>query len=193
MSKPKRFTRIPLPEEFAGVPREAISTYTTLASYANNDTGLCHPRMDTLAKTLNYSARTIQRHLRALREAGLVEFVERRRYRGRFSSYLYRLVHYARFARAKKGVSSKPETTGHTRPSKSKRSIKSYEHKPLMNSNREENLEKQRLADAARRKEGMEWAYGDDKARQGTIERRKWEAERRSSQMSSVFGINLLD
>jgi DNA-binding transcriptional ArsR family regulator len=92
--KPK-FTRIPKVEALvlAGVPTEAIPTYCALSDYANNKSGLCWPKMETLAKTLGRSVRTIQRHLHLLKERGLVEFVERRRHKGRFSSYLYRIVH----------------------------------------------------------------------------------------------------
>ena len=101
--KPK-FTRIPKVEALvlAGVPTEAIPTYCALTDYANNKTGLCWPRMETLAKTLGRSVRTVQRHLHLLKECGLIEFVERRRHKGRFSSYLYKIVHIAR-------------TTGHGR------------------------------------------------------------------------------
>lgn len=138
LPKPRRFTRIPLPAEFseARVPREAIATYTVLASYANNKSGLCWPKMSTLASTLNCSVRTVQRHLAALRRASLVEFVERRRVRGRYSSYLYRLVHYVYF------------TTGHPRPPVS-RSSNTVRTKPSLN--REEEAEK--------RKEGYEWLF----------------------------------
>jgi len=59
--------------------------------------------METLAATLNRSVRTIQRHLHVLRECGLIEFVERRRHKGRFSSYLYRVLHIV-------------HTTGHGKP-----------------------------------------------------------------------------
>jgi DNA-binding transcriptional ArsR family regulator len=93
--KPK-FTRIPKVEELVGngVPAEAISTYCALSDYANNKSGLCWPKMGTLAKTLGRSIRTAQRHLHLLKDRGLIEFVERRRNnRGRFSSYLYRVVH----------------------------------------------------------------------------------------------------
>ncbi len=92
--KPK-FTRIPKVTDlvFAGVPAEVIPTYCSLADYANNKTGLCWPKMETLASTLNRSVRTIQRHLHLLKELGLIEFVERRRQQGRFSSYLYRVLH----------------------------------------------------------------------------------------------------
>ena len=46
-----RFTRIPKTSELvsAGVPAEAIPTYCVLADHANNKTGLCWPKMETLA------------------------------------------------------------------------------------------------------------------------------------------------
>ena len=101
--KPK-FTRIPKVEALvlAGVPIEAIPTYCALADYSNNKSGLCWPKMETLASTLGRSVRTVQRHLHLLKELGLIEFVERRRQSGRFSSYLYRVLHIVR-------------TTGHGR------------------------------------------------------------------------------
>ena len=37
--------------------------------------------------------RTLQRHLHTLKDQGIIEFVERRRNKGRYSSYLYRLLH----------------------------------------------------------------------------------------------------
>ena len=109
-NKPK-FTRIPKVEALvlAGVPTEAIPTYCALSDYANNKSGLCWPKMETLAKTLGRSVRTIQRHLHLLKERGLVEFVERRRHKGRFSSYLYRVVHIL----STSGAST--TTTGHRR------------------------------------------------------------------------------
>ena len=101
--KPK-FTRIPKIEALvlAGVPTEAIPTYCALSDYANNKSGLCWPKMETLANTLGRSVRTVQRHLHLLKELGLIEFVERRRQSGRFSSYLYKVIHIVR-------------TTGHGR------------------------------------------------------------------------------
>ena len=103
-AKPK-FTRIPKVRDLieAGVPAEAIPTYCALTDYANNRTGLCWPKMETLAKTLGRSVRTVQRHLHLLKELGLIEFVERRRQSGRFSSYLYKVIHIVR------------TTTGHGR------------------------------------------------------------------------------
>ncbi len=93
----------------AGAPAYLVGTYCALADYASNEDGVCWPRMDTLASTtLGLSVRTVQRHLTALRELGLVEFLERRRSkRGRFSSWCYRLVLMASF--------NKPATTGHSR------------------------------------------------------------------------------
>ncbi len=59
--------------------------------------------METLAQTLQRSVRTVQRHLHLLQELGLIEFVQRRRHKGRFSSYLYRVLHIC-------------QTTGHREP-----------------------------------------------------------------------------
>jgi DNA-binding transcriptional ArsR family regulator len=119
-----RFTRIPKVHDLilAGVPTEVIPTYCALADHANNRTGLCWPRMETLARRLSRSPRTIQRHLHLLKEKGLVEFVERKRdWHGRFGAYVYRVLHIAA-ATARRGVegsSSKGRrgqrrrTTGH--------------------------------------------------------------------------------
>ena len=113
--KPK-FTRIPkIPDLInQGVPTEAIPTYCALADHANNKTGLCWPKMESLAKILNRSVRTIQRHLHVLKEAGLIEFVERRRWKGRFSSYTYKILHIATTSghggRMDKGDSNKRRT-----------------------------------------------------------------------------------
>ena len=114
-----RFTRIPKVHDLvmAGVPTEAIATYAALADHADNKSGLCWPRMETLARRLSRSPRTIQRHLHLLKERGLVEFVERRRdNRGRFGAYLYRVLHLAAATaargKAKRGRAA-ATTTGH--------------------------------------------------------------------------------
>ena len=101
-----KFTRIPKVTDlaFQGVPTEVIPTYCCLADYANNKSGLCWPKMETLANTLGRSVRTVQRHLHLLKGLGLIEFVERKRHKGRFSSYLYKVLHIGR------------TTTGHGRP-----------------------------------------------------------------------------
>jgi len=168
--KPK-FTRIPKVEALilAGVPTEAIPTYCALADYANNKSGLCWPKMETLAKTLGRSVRTVQRHLHLLKELGLIEFVERRRQKGRFSSYLYKVIHIVR------------TTTGHGRRAvrgspnirRTKRSVTPPNSPPMegygwlfdragdpaaeQEHNRERN--KERSKDSQRRKEGYEWLF----------------------------------
>ena len=146
--KPK-FTRIPKVRDLmeAGVPAEALPTYCALTDYANNKTGLCWPKMETLAKTLGRSVRTVQRHLHLLKELSLIEFVERRRLRGRYSSYVYRVLHIMR-------------TTGHggrvgsilkrrTKPRLSTKPPKTQEH----------NRQEERKREAQRRTEGFEWLF----------------------------------
>jgi len=168
--KPK-FTRIPKIEALvlAGVPTEAIPTYCALTDYANNKSGLCWPKMETLAKTLGRSVRTVQRHLHLLKECGLIEFVERRRHKGRFSSYLYKVIHIVR------------TTTGHGRRAvrgdpiykRTKRSVTPPNSPPMegyswlfgrggdpaaeQEHNRERN--ERRTKGSERRKEGYEWLF----------------------------------
>jgi DNA-binding transcriptional ArsR family regulator len=144
----QRFTRIPKTSELisAGVPTEVIPTYCALADYTNNKTGLCWPKMETLASTLGRSVRTIQRHLHVLKSKGLVEFVERRRNGGRYSSYLYRVLHIVR-------------TTGHGRRVGS-RSLYIERTKELSNSQKStESKEQRRQREAERRREGYEWLF----------------------------------
>jgi predicted ArsR family transcriptional regulator len=81
--------------------------------------------METLARRLSRSPRTIQRHLHLLKERGLIEFVERKRdWHGRFGAYLYRVLHIAAVA-TRKGAEAtehkgrrrkKRPTTGHGGP-----------------------------------------------------------------------------
>jgi DNA-binding transcriptional ArsR family regulator len=147
-AKPK-FTRIPKVRDLieAGVPAEAIPTYCVLTDYANNKTGLCWPKMETLAKTLCRSVRTVQRHLHLLKELGLVEFVERRRSRGRYSSYVYRVLHIMR-------------TTGH---GGRVASILKERTKPRLSTNSPQTTDcdpqKKREREAQRRREGFEWLF----------------------------------
>ena len=143
MAKRPKFTRIPKTSELvsAGVPAEAIPTYCALADHANNKTGLCWPKMETLAKTLGRSVRTIQRHLHLLGERGLIEFVERRRNRGRFSSYLYMVLHIVR-------------TTGHGRRVAGGRPIYKRTKPP------EESIEERRKREARQRVEQIRAVFG---------------------------------
>jgi DNA-binding transcriptional ArsR family regulator len=153
--KPK-FTRIPKVEALvlAGVPTEAIPTYCALSDYSNNKSGLCWPKMETLAKTLGRSVRTVQRHLHLLKELGLIEFVERRRHKGRYSSYLYKVIHIVR-------------TTGHGRrlvrgsPNirRTKRSVRPPNSPP---------------------REGYSWLFGRDEDPAGEEEHIRERQEKRS-------------
>ncbi len=142
MAVNRKFTRIPKTAELvtAGVPTEVIPTYCSLADHANNKTGLCWPKMETLAATLNRSVRTVQRHLHLLKELGLIEFVERRRYKGRFSSYTYRVLHIL--------------TTGHGRQMAGSRSNR-RRTKPSTNTPK---------SPSKSVKEGYEWLFGDPSA-----------------------------
>jgi DNA-binding transcriptional ArsR family regulator len=148
-AKPK-FTRIPKMRDLieAGVPAEAIPTYCALTDYANNKTGLCWPKMETLARLLGRSVRTVQRHLHLLRERGLIEFLERRRNRGRYSSYLYRIFHIMRTTTGHGGhVAS--ILKGRTKPRLSTKPPKTQDL---------DHQERKRRA-AQRRREGYEWLF----------------------------------
>jgi DNA-binding transcriptional ArsR family regulator len=147
-AKPK-FTRIPKVRDLigAGVPAEAIPTYCALTDYANNKTGLCWPKMETLAKTLGRSVRTIQRHLHLLKELGLVEFVERRRLRGRYSSYVYRVLHIMRTTGHGGRVASRLK--GRTKPGLSKNPPQTQDY----------DRQEERKLEAQRRREGFEWLF----------------------------------
>jgi GntR family transcriptional regulator len=136
----QKFTRIPKINELrqAGIPTEVIPTYCALADYSNNKTGLCWPKMETLAGILNRSVRTIQRHLHLLREKGLIEFVERRRYKGRFSSYLYKILFIP--------------TTGHGRP----------REKRTPNKRRTKHLRTPPKSPTKNVTEGYEWLFGQE-------------------------------
>ena len=146
--KPK-FTRIPKVRDLieAGVPAEAIPTYCVLTDYANNKTGLCWPRMETLAKTLGRSVRTVQRHLHLLKELGLVEFVERRRLRGRYSSYVYRVLHIVRTTGHGGRVAS--ILKGRTKPRLSAKPPQTQDY----------DRQEERKRQAQRRREGFEWLF----------------------------------
>ncbi len=151
MAMRSRFTRIPKVHDLilAGVPTEVIPTYCALADHANNKTGFCWPRMETLARRLSRSPRTIQRHLHLLKEKGLVEFVERKRDgRGRFGAYLYRVLHIvaatargqdeegraerrrARRLGSRRRGSKKSPTTGHGSPTASNKRLTKRQEVP---------------------------------------------------------------
>lgn len=100
-----RYTELPKIHELVslGVRRELIGTYSALADYVNNQTGLCYPQMKTIAGMLGCSVRTIQRHLHELRDFGLIEFAQRLRDdSGRYRGYLYRILHTSKIAERRK-------------------------------------------------------------------------------------------
>ncbi len=147
-----RFTRIPKVEQLiaSGVPAEVIPTYCALADYSNNKSGLCWPKMTRLAQTLNRSVRTIQRHVHLLVSLGWIELLERRRHKGRFSSYLYRVLHISR-------------TTGHGKRVAGRRLYK-RRTKELSNyakhQESKESKAERRQREAKRRVAGYEWWFG---------------------------------
>ena len=161
--KPK-FTRMPKVHSLiqSGVPAEAIPTYCALADHANNKTGLCWPKMETLALILNRSVRTVQRHLHQLKDAGVIEFVNRRRYKGRFGSYLYRVLHI--------------QTTGH------ERAVAGV----VPNKRRTKQLRTPPKSPTKSVTEGYEWLFGDTASKdeqqahdQQQKQKREQEAKRR--------------
>ena len=185
MAVRSRFTRIPKVHDLmaAGVPTEVIPTYCALTDYSNNQTGLCWPRMETLARRLSRSSRTVQRHLHLLKEKGLIEFVERKRDgRGRFGAYLYRVLHVAaataargktRMGRRTTGqggrvVPIKGQTKHQEVPPKPPRSDPKtgywwlFGEKALPEAEEEHRREAQRKREEAtrRRREGYEWFFG---------------------------------
>jgi DNA-binding transcriptional MocR family regulator len=168
----QKFTRIPKINDLRqqGIPTEVIPTYCALADYSNNKTGLCWPKMETLAALLNRSVRTVQRHLHLLAEKGLIEFVERRRYKGRFSSYLYKVLHIpttGHGGRAVKRSSNKRRTKPSRTPPKSptKSVTEGYEwlfgqEAPADQQELHDREQKQkREAEAKRRSDGFEWYF----------------------------------
>jgi DNA-binding transcriptional ArsR family regulator len=167
--KPK-FTRIPKVQDlaYAGVPTEAIPTYCALTDYANNKSGLAWPKMETLAKTLGRSVRTVQRHLHLLKELGLIEFVERRRQSGRYSSYLYKVIHIVRTTghgrRAVKGSPIYRRTKRSVRPPNSPpREGYSWlfgrDDDPVAEEEHERKRQERRSRQSQERKEGYEWLF----------------------------------
>jgi DNA-binding transcriptional ArsR family regulator len=138
----------------AGAPAYLVPVYAVLSDYANNRSGLAWPKMSTLADTLGISVRSVQRHLSALRELGLIEFVQRRRSaRGRFSSWCYRLVLVASFNKS---------TTGHGR-----RPVKGVPYKEERKRQKNPPQTPQQSKEEQRRRRragGYAWLFGDGEA-----------------------------
>ncbi len=166
-----RFTRIPKVYNLiqAGVPTEVIPVYCALSDHANNRTGLCWPRMETLARRLSRSPRTIQRHLHLLKELGLIEFVERKRDgRGRFGAYVYKILHIV--------LSASSRTTGQSGPMA-----------PL---NRKTKQSNNPLTPKRPITENYEWLFDSEaplKKDHEAAQKRKRDAERRRDGYSFLF------
>ena len=170
MPKKPKFTRIPKVEALvlAGVPIEAIPTYCALSDYANNKSGLCWPKMETLAKTLGRSVRTVQRHLHLLKELGLIEFIERRRNRGRFSSYLYRVLHIVRTTghgrRVRKGEpiykgTKRSVTPPNSPPTEGYSWLFGKDGDPVAEAEHKRDRNERRSTESEERKEGYGWLF----------------------------------
>jgi DNA-binding transcriptional ArsR family regulator len=144
----QKFTRMPKTEGLieAGVPAYAIGTLCVLSDHANSKSGLCWPSMNRLARILGCSVRTVQRHLHVLKDRGLLEFVERRRHKGRYSSYLYRVVHIVR-------------TTGHGRRVEGRFLYRERTKDSLNSAKPQESREERKQREAKRRREGYEWLF----------------------------------
>jgi Helix-turn-helix domain len=167
--KPK-FTRIPKVADLiaAGIPAEVIPTYCALADYANNKNGLCWPKMESLAKTLNRSVRTIQRHLHLLNKKGMIEFVERRRQQGRYSSYLYRVLHICATTghgrRMGKGApiyrrTKRSVTPPYSPPKEAFNWLFGKERNPKAEEEHKNQQEQRRRQEAEQRKRGYGWLF----------------------------------
>src|SRR5436305_1033616 len=126
--------------------------------------------METLAVILNRSVLTGQRHLHLFNEKGLIQFVERRRYKGRFSSYLYKVLFIpttGHGGRVKKGSPNIRRTKPSRTPPKSPTKLvtEGYEwlfgqEAPQEKQERHDREQKQqREEEAKRRSDGFEWFF----------------------------------
>ena len=205
MAVRSKFTRIPKISDFvlAGVPAEVIPTYCALADYTNNKTGLCWPRMQTLAKRLSRSPRTIQRHLHLLKEKGLIEFVERKRdWHGRFGAYVYRVLHIAaamaRGEARRSAERQQPRKRGSKRESKresKKRSTTGHERPVASNKRLTKQNQSTPLPPKKDSKEGYEWLFdkasnpkADERHESSKEEQRKRASDRRKEGYGWLLG-----
>jgi DNA-binding transcriptional ArsR family regulator len=173
-----KFTRIPKISDFmlAGVPAQVIPTYCALADYTNNTTGLCWPRMETLARRLSRSPRTIQRHLHLLKEKGLIEFVERKRdWHGRFGAYVYRVVHIAAVA-ARKGRDTR---SGRARRTNKKKATTGQGGRVASNKRPTKPNQDTPLPPTKDFKDGYEWLFDRGSPSNAKVEYERYKEERR--------------
>jgi len=103
----RKFTRIPRADSLipqlreAGLGLHVLPTYIVLADHANNKTGRAWPHINTIARITGLCRRTVERHIAALMEAGLVlKNHQRRGKRGRFAGCGFVVVAVLFFRRA---------------------------------------------------------------------------------------------
>jgi len=90
MSEVSHFSIVPRVVWQECQPRD-IKVYCALASYVNWETGVCWPSRSTIAETLGISVSTVDRALKALESAGVIEIDKRKTEQGDHDSNLYRL------------------------------------------------------------------------------------------------------
>lgn len=96
----RKFTRRPKMQELVenGVPLRAIPVYDALSDFCDNTTGKTIVAVEKIAEILKVHRRTVERHLSALEDAGVIKRQRQRRTaRGRFSSCLWVVISFALF------------------------------------------------------------------------------------------------
>lgn len=69
-----------------------IAVYTVLCMYADNDTKLSYPSVETIAKKARCSTRVAHRSLTALRDVGYIDIINRTDHNGFKTSNQYALL-----------------------------------------------------------------------------------------------------
>ncbi len=107
MAVKSSFTRMPKANDLVPQLREAgcglhvLPTYLALLDHCDNKTGRAWPSINRLSDILGLCRRTVERHIKALCEAGLVLRNDQQRgRRGRFSTRRYVVVAVLFFTRA---------------------------------------------------------------------------------------------
>jgi hypothetical protein len=152
--------------------------------------------MDTLARRLSRSPRTIQRHLHLLKERGLIEFVERKRdWHGRFGAYVYRVLHIAAVA-SRKGAEAIARNKGKGGKGRRRKKRPTTGHGSLMapikgQTKRQEDTP---LPPKGEVKAAYEWLFGTSASKEAEAEhsrethkQRKEESKRRQKGYEWLF------
>ncbi len=157
----KKFTRIPRADALipqlreAGLGLHVLPTYIVLADHANNRTGRAWPHINTIARITGLCRRTVERHIAALCEAGLVlKNHQRRGKRGRFAGCGFVVVAVLFFRRATVRHRSK-----HGAPWPIDKRTKRFNNTPQ---NPPESVEERRRTEAERRLGQIRGVFGPD-------------------------------